>query len=460
MVTWKGNMLVAINPATGQVAREAAPDDAALIEQKLARASAAYETWRRTTFSERAEFLNKVAAIHRARSERLGAVMTEEMGKPLKEARGEIEKCAKAAEFYASNGADFLAPEFIPSDAAKSYVQYLPLGTVLGILPWNSPFWLAFRVAIPALMAGNACLIKPDPHLPGCAQALADAFRDAGGPQGLFDVLLLDTPQIEPVIRDPRIAAVSFTGSSAAGSKVARIAASEIKPAVLELGGSDPAIILRDADLPRAAEATCIARTICAGQSCIAAKRVLVEDAVHDEFLQLFQERLRVIAVGDPREESTDMGPIARADLRENLHRQVTQSIEMGACLELGGVMPQGPGFFYPVTLLSRVTPDMAVFQEETFGPVAAVTKVANLDEALRLANQTEYGLASSIWTSSERGAQLAREIQAGQVVVNGIVKTDPRLPSGGIKRSGYGRELGPHGIREFTNAQQVWIGN
>jgi succinate-semialdehyde dehydrogenase/glutarate-semialdehyde dehydrogenase len=275
----------------------------------------------------------------------------------------------------------------------------------------------------------------------------------------LFDVLLLETPQIEAVIADPRINAVSFTGSSAAGSRVAAVAASHIKPAVLELGGSDPAIILADADLERAASTTCLARTICAGQSCIAAKRVLVEEGVHDKFVAIFRERLAAIKQGDPALPETDMGPIARADLRDNLHRQVQESVKMGAKLDLGGQIPEGPGCFYPVTLLTDVTPDMPAFREETFGPVAVVTKVKDLDEALRLANQSEYGLASSIWTDAKRGESLAREIEAGQVVINGVVKTDARLPSGGIKRSGYGRELGPHGIREFTNAQQVWIG-
>lgn len=452
-------MLTATNPTTGQIARRIKPDDSSTISAKLAASKQAYSAWRRTSFDERASFICEVARIHRERASELAALMTEEMGKPVREALGEIEKCAKSAEFYAENAQKYLAPEVIESDADKSYVQYLPLGTVLGILPWNSPFWLAFRVAIPALMAGNTCLIKPDPHVPGCGAALADAFRAAGSPPGLFDVLFLETPQIAKVIADPRITAVSFTGSSAAGSKVAALAAQHIKPAVLELGGSDPAIILADADLERAAATTCLSRTICAGQSCIAAKRVLVEEPVHDHFVELFQQQLAAIQQGDPTDSATDMGPIARSDLRDELHRQVSQSVKMGATLKLGGQLPDGPGTFYPVTLLTDVTPEMPVFREETFGPVAVVTKVRDLDEALRLANQSEYGLASSIWTTPERGEALAREIEAGQVVINGVVKTDPRLPSGGVKRSGYGRELGPHGIREFTNAQQVWIG-
>lgn len=452
-------MLTSINPTTGEIVRTVSSDSEAQVEEKLERARRAFAVWRKTSFEERGAFLKKVAESHRARVGQLAALMTEEMGKPVREGLGEIEKCAKTAEFFAERGAGYLAREVIESDAQLSYVQYLPLGTVLGILPWNSPFWLAFRVAVPALMAGNACLIKPDPHLPGCGAALADAFRAAGGPEGLFDVVMVETPRVESLIRDRRIAAVSFTGSSGAGARVAATAASEIKPAVLELGGSDPAIVLEDADLEKAAGMTCTARTICAGQSCIAAKRVLVQRSVYERFVEIFRGKLAAIRQGDPTLETTDMGPIARADLREELHRQVTTSVEKGARLLLGGTMPSGPGSFYPVTLLADVKPGMAVFDEETFGPVAALTPVDNLEEALQLANQTEYGLASSIWTSAERGEAVAQDIEAGQVVINGLVKTDARLPSGGIKRSGYGRELGPHGIREFTNAQQVWIG-
>lgn len=449
----------AVDPSNGQIVRELAPDAPELIESKLQAAATAFSSWRRASFDERAALLRNVARVLRERAPELGGLMTEEMGKPVREARGEIEKCAATAEHYAAHGEPYLRSETLESDATRSYVQYLPLGTVLGILPWNSPFWLAFRVAVPALMAGNTCLLKPDPHVPGCGAALAEVFRAAGAPEGVLDVLSIETSSVEAVLRDRRIAAVSFTGSSAAGARVAAIAGAEIKPAVLELGGSDPAIILADADLERAAAVTCTARTICAGQSCIAAKRVLVEASVHDRFLALLQERLGALRVGDPREATTDIGPLARADLRDVLHRQVTETVRQGARLLLGGELPPGPGSFYPVTLLGDVTPEMTAFREETFGPVAAVARVPDLATALEWANRTEYGLAASVWTSAERGEALARDLEAGQVVVNGLVKTDPRLPSGGVKRSGYGRELGPHGIREFTNAQQVWIG-
>jgi succinate-semialdehyde dehydrogenase / glutarate-semialdehyde dehydrogenase len=347
----------------------------------------------------------------------------------------------------------------IVSDATSSYVQYLPLGATIGILPWNAPFWLAFRYCAPTLMAGNTCLIKHDPHVPGCAQAIGELFTKVGAPEGICQNLPLATPDVESAIRDRRIQAVSFTGSDRAGAAVASVAASEIKPAVLELGGSDPAIVLADADLDAAADAIALMRIINAGQSCIAAKRILVEDEVYEPLVDKLHERFAALVVGDPREESTQVGPIARDDLRENLHRQVRSSVEAGATLRLGGEMLDGDGFFYPVTMLTDVTPDMSVACEETFGPVAVVAKVGSADEAMAMANDTAYGLAASVWTDAARGEAMARDIQSGQVAVNGVVKTDPRLPSGGVKRSGYGRELGPHGIREFVNAQQVWIG-
>jgi succinate-semialdehyde dehydrogenase/glutarate-semialdehyde dehydrogenase len=302
--------------------------------------------------------------------------------------------------------------------------------------------------------------MKHDPHVPKCARAIAGLFDESvDAPPGIMQALLLETPDVETVIRDARVRAVSFTGSDRAGAAVAAIAASEIKPAVLELGGSDPCLVLADADLDAAIPAIATSRIINAGQSCIAAKRLLVEESIHDEFVDRLEKRLRELVVGNPRKESTDVGPLARADLRETLHRQVRETIDAGATCRMGGEMPEGAGFFYPVTLLTGVTNDMRACAEETFGPVAVVLSVASPEEALRLANDTRYGLAASVWTSTERGEAMARDIEAGQVVVNGIVKTDPRLPSGGIKRSGYGRELGAHGIHEFVNAQQIWIG-
>jgi len=458
-------MLTVVDPTTGKTVRQVPAADRQRMEATLSAAETAFETWRRASFGERAAVLRAVAGRMRDpdTKERLALLMTEEMGKPIREARGEVEKSAWCAEHYAQHAEQYLATDVLASDASSSYVQYLPLGPVLGILPWNAPFWLAFRFCAPALMAGNTCVIKHDPHVPGCAEAIAELFVDlpAGiaAPDGLVQHLPLANEDAEAAIRDPRVRAVSFTGSDRAGAIVASVAASEVKPAVLELGGSDPAIVLADADLETAADQIALMRIINAGQSCIAAKRILVETSVHDRMVELLRERLAALRVGDPREEATDVGPIAREDLRETLHRQVRETIDAGATCRLGGELPDGPGFFYPVTLLTEVTPEMTASREETFGPVAVVTRVADAAEALRRANDTRFGLAASVFTERTRGEAMAREIVAGQVAVNGVVKTDPRLPSGGVKRSGYGRELGPHGIHEFVNAQQVWVG-
>ncbi|PFG30498.1 NAD-dependent succinate-semialdehyde dehydrogenase [Paramicrobacterium agarici] len=452
-------MLVAIDPRTGRSIREVQTADADEVDAALTAAADAQPAWNDLGFEGRGRVLRAVAAYLRENVDELAPLMTDEMGKPMKEALGEVEKAAWCAEHYADNAEDYLAPQTLESDATHSYVQHLPLGTVLGILPWNAPFWLALRFAAPALMAGNTCIMKPDPHVPGCAQAIDEVFARAGAPVGVFLSLLIETPDVADVIRDPRIQAVSFTGSDKGGSAVASIAASEIKPAVLELGGSDPSIVLADADLDAAADTITLSRIINAGQSCIAAKRIIIEDAVYDEFVEKLRERLAKLTVGDPREMSTDVGPIARDDLRQNLHRQVTETVAAGARCLLGGELPEGDGFFYPVTLLADVTNEMVAGCEETFGPIMVTMKASDSEHALALANDTEYGLAASVWTTRERGEELAARIQAGQVSVNGIVKTDPRLPSGGIKRSGYGRELGPHGIHEFVNAQQVWVG-
>jgi len=452
-------MFRATNPATEEVVRERPLDDAEAVERKLAAAARAYAGWRRLSFAERGARLRAVAERLRADVDRLGAFMTEEMGKPVKEARGEVEQSAWAAEHYAEHAEAYLAPEVIPSDATLSRVQHLPLGPVLAVLPWNAPFWLALRAAAPALMAGNVVLVKHDPHLPGCAEALEETFRAAGLPEGALQALFVDVSAVEGIVRDDRVRAVSFTGSVRGGRALGGLAGSEVKPAVLELGGSDPFVVLADADLEAAADTGCLSRIINAGQSCIAAKRMLVEAPVYDRFLELLQERLGRLKVGDPADPATDVGPIARPELRHEVHRQVRETVEAGARCLLGGELPAGKGYFYPVTLLADVTPDMTAFREETFGPVASVTRVSDAQEALELANRTEYGLGAAVWTTRERGEAMAAEIEAGQVSVNGIVKTDPRLPSGGVKRSGIGRELGPHGIREFVNAQQVWIG-
>ena len=452
-------MLKVIDPTTGEHLHERPVADAVQVESILETAESAFRDWRRTRFDERARLLRAVAALMRDDVERLAPLMTAEMGKPIREARGEVEKAAWCADHYAEHAEAYLATETLASDASHSYVQYLPLGVILGILPWNAPFWLAFRFAAPTLMAGNTCIMKHDPHVPACAEAIAELFERAGAPAGVFQQLPLQTPEVEAVIRDRRVRAVSFTGSDKGGAAVASIAASEIKPAVLELGGSDPCLVLADADLEQAADVITLSRIINAGQSCIAAKRIIVESPVYERMLALLQERLERLQCGNPREESTDVGPIAREDLRDELHRQVKDTVAAGARCLLGGVLPETAGFFYPVTLLADVTSDMAACREETFGPVAVVMRAESAEHAVTLANDTEYGLAAGVWTQAARGEAIAGELETGQVAVNGIVKTDPRLPSGGIKRSGYGRELGPHGIHEFVNAQQVWVG-
>lgn len=452
-------MLIATNPFTEQVIEEYMSLNGEAIQDTIAEVRDAFDDWSARSYAERGEVLRAVAAELRRQKEHLAKLMADEMGKPVKEGGPEVEKAAWCAEYYAEHAEAFLQTEVIESDASKSYVCYPPLGTLLGVLPWNAPLWLAFRYLAPGLMAGNTCVLKHDPNVPGCGIAIEQIFRDAGAPANIMRNLPVKTPEVELAIRDPNIAAVSFTGSAVGGAKVAAMAASEIKPAVLELGGSDPCIVMADADLENAADVATLSRIINAGQSCIAAKRILVEGAVYEDFVAMLKERLARLKMGDPNDTGTDIGPIARRDLQQNLHRQVQETINAGARCLLGGELPEGPGFFYPPTLLVDVGADMCAFREETFGPVMVVTPVADIDEAVRMANDTEYGLGAGLWMGDTALAeQVAKRIQAGQVAINGIVKTDPRLPSGGIKRSGYGRELGPHGIKEFVNAKQVWI--
>ncbi|EED34567.1 aldehyde-dehydrogenase like protein YneI [Luminiphilus syltensis NOR5-1B] len=434
--------------------------DNAALSAAIASANDAQNSWRALSFTERGEYLKAVAIELRKRKADIAKIMAEEMGKPVKEGGPEVEKSAWCAEHYAEHAEAYLADQVLESDAQKSYVHHQPLGTILGILPWNAPLWIAFRFLAPALMAGNTCAMKHDPNVQGSAKAIADAFSAAGVPPGVMVNLPLANDHVESAIRHPGIAAVSFTGSSRTGALVASTAASEVKPHVLELGGSDPFIVLDDADLERAADVATLSRIINAGQSCIAAKRVIVVDDVYDQFLSMVETRLAKLKLGNPLLEDTDVGPIARDDLRTNLHRQVSESIEAGARCLLGGELPDGDGYFYPVTLLADVTPGMTCYREETFGPVMSVIRARDVDHAIELANDTDYGLGAGVWTGdSALGERLAKVINAGQVAVNGIVKTDPRLPSGGVGRSGYGRELGPHGIHEFVNAKQIWLG-
>ena len=455
-----GRTILSINPATEEVLARFDESTPAEVESAIADAQAAQRAWARVSFDERAKAMTRLAEHLVERRDYYARLITLEMGKPITEARGEIEKCAWACRYYAANAERFLADEFIETNAARSYVAYEPLGVVLAIMPWNYPFWQVMRFAAPALMAGNGAILKHASNIPQCALAVQAAFEAAGFPGGLFRSLLLPGAAVEPLIRDPRIRAVTLTGSSEVGARVAAIAGGALKKLVLELGGSDPFIVLADADVAAAALTAARARNQNTGQSCIAAKRFLVAESVADQFEALFAQAVAALRVGDPLDPSTQIGPLARADLRDALQTQVDESVRQGARILVGGGPRKGRGFFYEPTVLAGVRDGMPVLAEETFGPVAAVRRVADADEALAVANGSEYGLGAAIWTADvARGEAIARTIESGAVFVNGMVASDPRLPFGGVKRSGYGRELGAFGIREFTNVQGIWVG-
>ena len=453
-------MITPMNPTTGAALPSHAELDNAALKAALKASGAAFAEWRCTSFEQRAALLRVVAQLLKERRDRFARLMADEMGKPLAQGRAEADKCAWVCEYYAEHGAGFLADEIVQTDFTKSLVTYQPIGVVLAIMPWNFPFWQVIRVAAPTLMAGNVVALKHAANVPGCALAIEELFRDAGFPVGAFTTLLIDAPQVKAAIRHPAVQAVSLTGSVGAGRAVAKLAGERIKKTVLELGGSDAYVILKDADLQLAADTCAASRLINSGQSCIAAKRFIVVESVREEFERLLVERMRAAKVGSPLEEGVAVGPLARHDLRDTLHDQVQRSIAAGARLLLGGTIPPGPGAYYTPTVLTDVRKGMAAYGEELFGPVAAIILVKNERAAIKVANDSVFGLGAAVFTRDVvRGERIAREeIQAGSCFVNAFVKSDPRLPFGGIKESGYGRELSHHGIREFVNAKVVSV--
>jgi len=447
------------NPATGALLKTVQPWSEPALEQCLRQVARAAPVWAVQPLAVRAELLRQMAALLRARKEALARLITLEMGKLLVEAQAEIEKCAWGCDYYAEHGAQFLAPEIIASDATRSYVRYEPLGTVLAVMPWNFPFWQVFRCAAPALMAGNSVVLKHAANVPQCALAIEELFSAAGFPADVFRTLLIESQQVERVIADPRVQAVSVTGSVGAGRAVAAAAGGQLKKTVLELGGSDAFIVLDDADLEAAVAGAATSRFLNAGQSCIAAKRMIVVQGVADVFVQGLRAAVECLQPGDPLQATTTLAPLARADLRDELHVQVSASIAQGAIPVTGCVPLPGPGNYYSPSLLDQVRPGMRAWHEELFGPVACVIRARDERDAVRIANDSCFGLGGSVWTrDSTRGAQIADALQCGAAFVNGIVKSDPRLPFGGIKQSGYGRELSRHGLLEFVNIKTVWI--
>ena len=455
--------IATINPATGETVKtfdEAGEEE---VEAALALAAATFSTYRLTSFDERATWMRRAADLLDAEVDATAATMTTEMGKTIASARQEVHKCAKTCRFYAEHSEALLADEPADPDAVgavAAYARYQPLGPVLAVMPWNFPLWQAMRFAAPALMAGNVGLLKHASNVPQTALYMQDVFERAGFPRGAFQTLLVGSGKVEAILRDRRVVAVSLTGSGPAGQAVAAVAGDAIKKSVLELGGSDPFVVMPSADLARAAKVAAFARTLNNGQSCIAAKRFIVHEAVADDFERLFVEAMSALRVGDPTDEATDVGPLATESQRAEVVELVADAVSHGARVLCGGEVPPGPGWYYPPTILAGITPEMRVHTEEVFGPVATLYRVPGIDEAIELANATDFGLGSNVWTEDEAERErFVADIEAGMVFVNGNTTSYPELPFGGVKTSGFGRELSAHGIREFCNIKSVWVG-
>lgn len=451
-------MPVTINPVTNEKIAEYDEMAYPVIEQILKSTSVSAKAWGEIAVSERARQMNKAAEVLERRKEELALLITREMGKPIKEARGEIEKCAYVCRYFAENGPGFLKDEVIEGES-KSYVTFHALGVVLIVMPWNFPFWQVFRFIAPGLTAGNGGILKHSSNVTGCALAIESVMLEAGFPKDLFRTIIANASDVKQAIESDYIHAVSLTGSEKAGMAVAATAAGCLKKSVLELGGSDPYLILEDADLDLAAEKCAFGRLLNAGQSCIAAKRLITVPSIHDAFVEKLIEKMRAYSVGNPEDDATDIGPLARTDLRDELHEQLTQSIAAGARVRLGGEVPESPGAFYPPTVLDQVAPGMPAYDEELFGPVAAVIEAKDESDAIRIANDTRFGLGSAVFTRDlERGESIAKHLESGLTFINDFVKSDANHPFGGVKKSGYGRELSNYGIREFVNIKTVMV--
>ena len=449
-----------INPTTGEALREYDEKSLQEISNTVQKAHQAFLHWRKVSFVERADCLRKAAGVLRSRAEDYAELMALEIGKPIRDGKVEVEKCAWACDHFADQGALFLQPEIVSTYPEKSYVAFAPLGVILAVMPWNYPFWQVFRCAAPSLMAGNVVLLKHASNVPGCALSIEEIFNEAGFPANTFTTILAGSSRIDAIIEDPQVKGVSFTGSVAAGRAVAQKAGEMLKKSVLELGGSDPYLVLGDASLETVVPICATAKLVNCGQSCIAAKRFIVVESQKENFEKMLVQQMSIAKMGDPMQEDTTIGPLARHDLRDYLHEQVVGSIEMGARCILGGKIPEGRGAFYPPTVLTDVHKGMPVFDEESFGPVAAIIPVKDEEEAIKTANDSDFGLGSAVFTSDlTKGEQIAaQQLEAGLCFVNSQVKSDPRLPFGGVKQSGYGRELSHFGIREFVNIKTVVI--